>query len=993
MTEEEFKPQKVPSWVDRGRPSKASVPTPTPGRTLNVQPRDFPDAPSAPRQMRELAYQGQRNPFSQDYQDKSIFSGMDPFSLMNLQMSAILAAQQMGPINSPMEQWGHLNPNFVFQGGQVNMGYAPHAHEQEATMEGVGSAIELVESAQPHSSYNSAAPLPKPQLDLSAEEIDDIADKIFEDLSDEKKRQNYLHPPASLATTASSQNPPSPSPSKRPTLPARSPSSKVVDTIIPLSSPASPIASLNPPSAPRLMKLRDGKDISKSESAYLRSNTNSPQSAKKKTGYGRAEVRERQPGIPSRDVKRQDRARGNNRDGAKGRIGNGLLDRTVSGTSLQDETRYPTTGKQNNNGSGGRYTGEDDGRLESLVLSTRVHDTSSAPAFPDPWVRPPRSISAPMRDPFLNIDPHYRRNEGFILQEEHEQEVQRLTASDVDKNIFLRQGGTLGKWPAKKSQSMEANSQEHYNSRIQLEQKPRRQEKKDIKAKDKHFVRAQADSGVDTKDLLTTSGPKLGNANSEPIINPRPCRNAAMLFRAGGTTQHQKSRKALLGTEGSGGSNTSNIPSAVSPVVCGVSSSRAKEVSHYTMVPSSDLRARHEHELNALDEGITASDRHDVIRRHRAEWDDWHAALPFRQAASQEPRLGEDPKSGREEESMRAVVFDNSQTSEGTDEVSGLKKKKRIRPSRFIYLTSSELTARHPQQVSSQLKSASEKEKKELLRRQEDELVKCHNFQESQRQEEVNNGDLQTAEGVPAKRKAIEDAKDGGSKKLVRLNNSAAASPRPQNPLGLPIAPDDRLMAAAVSNGTILSRRQETAASKSVKAEHSSEKDVDMGALPAEVVTMSSAAEFDEVFKAVENSVAVLQSGASQGACFEGKTDDKESKGESNGVGCPAQSPGSAGSFRAFLVADQLATQALLTTQESKDSPSAQGSGVAQAIQMADAAPATEPSTSSPSIPAGDWILDSFLDSLFVGSLSTPPPASLEPAPSRDFKGLSCALS
>ena len=931
-----------------------------------------------------------------------MFLGMDPFSLVNLQMSAILAAHQMGPINSPMEQWGHLNPNFVFQGGQVDMGYAPQAYEQEVTMEGVGSAIEPDEFAQPHSPYNSAASLPKRQLNLSAEEIDDIADKIFEDLSDEKKRQSYLHPPANLATTAASQHPPSPAPSRRPTLPARSPSSRLVSTINPTSSPASPLASLNPPSAPRLMRLRDGKDISKSESAYLRSNTDSPQSAKKNTGQGRAEVREYLPGTPSKNAKRQDRAGGNNRHGAEGRIRNRLFARTGSGTSLQDETRYPKTGKQKDIGSGSKDKGQDDGRLESLVVSTLAQDASSATRFPNSRVRPPTSIPAPLRDPFLDFDPHrpdpstfeYRRNEEIILQEDHEKEVKRLTASDVDKNIFLGQGENLEKWPAKKTQSMEADVDEHHDSRTQLEQKPRRQEKnKNIQGRDKDLAKGHTDSSVDGRDLRRSSRTKLSNANSEPILNPRPYGNAAAIFEAGGTIQHQKSEKALLGTRGSGGSNTTKITNAVRPVVRGVSFSQPKESSHHTMLPSNELRARHEHELELLGEGVTVQEREEVTRRHRGEWDEWSAALPMRQAARQNIRRGENamPVRDETETGLRAIDYAGSQTSERVEEVSAptKKKKKRVRPCRFIYLTSSELTARHAQQLSSQLKSASEKEKKELLMKQEDELVKWHDFQVSQRQEQASEGDLQISAGDPAKRKAIEDAKEGRSKKLVRLNSSTAAVPRPQDQRRLLIAPRGQLTEAAVPDGAVLGDHRETAAPMSVvKMEHSPEEDIYMGDLPAKDITTKSLADLDGVLNAVGNSASPPQSGASRGGSFEGKTKDEELEGGSSGVGYGAQSPGSTRKALADIVAAQVSTQASQATRGPKASLTPQRPDVARTNQVEDVTPEIEPPTRSPPIPAGEWILDSFLD-----SLSTAPPASLEPAPSCQSKALSCVLS
>ncbi|PVH82349.1 hypothetical protein DL98DRAFT_530443 [Cadophora sp. DSE1049] len=1035
MVEEEDKPQKIPSWVDRGRAPKATLPTPAPGRAVNVNPRTPPNAPQAPRQMRQMresAQQGYQHQNAEAYQDM----GMVP-------------AQHMGPVIAPMEHWGHLNPNFVFPGGQIDLGYALQTQERQATMGDASpdvpvplsdtehlqhlrpaqihdrspdarqkrssilcsnsvarnkvvdddpfasTSIEPVQPAKPYSSHSSAVLLPKSQPNISAEEINDIADKISKELSDEKKRQSYLSPPIAAATALISQHPPAlptrptqptlPPPPMPPPLTTLPPSNQVLTTLNPIPAPPSPITSLNAPSAPKLMMLRNGRDISRAGSAYLRANSNSPQSVKKDTETEQYQLREKLPVPPSKDT--GGKARDGEHTRGEGAMQKKLPIRTASANKLEGDTRITRGETQKDVGSGNKHTSKDDGRLKSLMASTIAQ---APPDFLNPWVRPPGSISGPTRNPFLDFDPsapdpcvvERRRYEELAIQEKYKQEFQRLTESDVDKDRFMRRGGSAKDWPSKKSRQLEKLAKQHYKSRVGLERKHLKQDEEAIKAKDDHFVKVLADAGINIKDLRTTSGKEYRYAGTESSLPQRPSGDTTTNSKTGETMKHPKPQKTFLGIGGTGVASTTRPSTVLSTAFRDFSQGYPEETIHHIMLPSNDLWAPHERELRSLDEDTTAQEREEVIRRQRDEWDEWHAALPQRQAASREIGQDERTMSRREETNLRPVVYADTQTSEGAEESSGRKKKKRVRPNRYLKLTSSEIATRHADQISSLARGATEQEKRDILRKQENELIKWHAAQESQRQKEVKESNCLIPEGCPAKRKAIEGAEDGGSKKLVRLNSSAAVKPKAESsPLNVPVAPAFPFTRPAIPDGAVPSLNQEANGTTSVeKRERLVDEDTKMTDPSAEELNKMSVAEFNRVFGVVGNSAAFPQFGAPEQGSFEAETSGYMQ------VTTPIEARPVLQVREAMrppqtIHTIQASARGLQSSQSSGVSRTIQTAGAAHAAQLPQVTQAAGPRSTSPPIPAGEWILDNLLDSLPSASQSSPQPPPPQPGP------------
>ncbi|KAK0126862.1 hypothetical protein ONS95_008440 [Cadophora gregata] len=891
MAEEEQKPQKIPSWVDIRRPPKPTPPTPEQRLVPSANSRTPASASLELYHMRELGQPEHQHENAQTYSFMEMAPALHPLSLMNLQMSAILAAHHMG-IEAPIEQWGHLNPDFVSPNGNIGLGYGFNPQENQATTGGAdpaasvplvdteqlqqphlgqihdtipdgqqarpsaldadtvvetetvnddpftGTLIEGVQSTDPPNSPRASVSVPKRQPEISAEEIDAIADRIFEDLSDEVKRQTYLPPSTATATAGDlsavtiSTNLPNTGPPIPLGLPTLPPTSQTPDNFRLVTNTQEQKKTLDAPSAPRLMIQRNGRDISKAGSAYLRQDSISLQGDKKEDTEKRRHVLEKPLATPSRNFNGKFRVReGTKRHGEDQKEASlGSESRRISEHNTQDAQRQ----NQKDINSENKHTSKEDGRLKSLLASTIAEAPSSPSSVVSPWVRPSSDTLTPTHNPFLEFDPSRldscaaepRKGGEIALQEQHKQEFRRLTGSDGDKDVVTESGPSPEQWPEKKVVLHETVAEDSYESRVKMEQKHSRDDTN------------RANHGGDTV---------------------------------------------------------------------------------------------------------------------------------FREAST----------------SLRAEPYADNESTEASEAGLHRKKNRRVRPNQYLKLIGSELSTRHAFQLTCLPGGSTEKQKRELLRKQEDELVKWHAAQELLRHEVVERSRSKQAIQDPPKRKATcgtEVAEDEGRRKLVRANDSTARESRVRkapHEVSLILISDATVIVDGADENRIIIKPGEKSpiGTSDEKSEHVSSGYTDMTDVPMDDTRQESVADSKGILAVFENSIAFPQSRDPENSKFKDEYND--------GMHYPAPT----------------GVVEISRTREAMDSAEAFQTSVTpievQEARMTRTYESIESRSESPPIPGGEWILDNMLDSLPDSDGPRFPPAMASPqlSPARGLKKHSCVVS
>ncbi|KAG4444332.1 hypothetical protein IFR05_000206 [Cadophora sp. M221] len=1000
MVKEEEKPQRIPSWVDTQTPSRPpATPSKTPSRTPSGS-LPGPDVAFQQHQTNAMTwgdaaqYQQQMIPFFQHtmYMNPGSFM-MDQFSAhANMQRAAFMrvsADAARGIAVPPMHQWGHLNPNFDF--GELQVGHcAEMENENDGEVEG-GSALD---------------------------EADAFLDKISEDLLHEKKRSRDL--PVAAAKPISL--------TPKQSLLAQK---KAMASPNPISIPTGPRP--RPPSAPRLMRLRNGWDISQEETVLLRENTKppQPQSAKQASGHENHQGRGVLPVIPPKRIKNVGVAE--EKLGTKLPLKPTLVDMSGSchrGTgeitgidsgrniprdnskmhvkdNLNEASKEPPSGPRGTHkavGQNSQNPPNPEARQQSMVVSSTTQEVPSSSHASTSLASQLGSISIPANhpNPFFTIDFHEPSKQVNKQRENHERLLANRHGLDFNKIIEYENNGIQSKDKRElpdirgleKSKMLEKMGDDHWRDRVELEKKQVEKEKEDGRAGCVEFMKMLKIGGmVDIEEVRRRKGLRGVTAGVRLVLTQ------------GGTEQTDgKGRDEDILVEGSivqrgrevsSGAGGLDVSTPGAPgMECRVDPRNAV---HHTLLLISALRCRHKREWRWLDENTTAQERAEVARRHRDEWDEWHAALPLREAVSR--RGGEEKGTQGHGGGGRSRGVVGERRDVNTPERGGYRDKGRsdgrgdpssyVRP---VQISCSALYKRHAHEMASLNPSTTEQEKRDILRRQEGQLVEWHEAEMLKRQMTHDGGLEQGPRVTPAKgkRKAVDDAEGGVRRKIGRTNEFIAvdaevpvASPEASTIKPLPnvavgcshthIASHDKGVTSARSPDTTKDPVTGGIDTKESLSESLSER--------AEKTLIN---EFDKIFKPVGGSGIVSQDGALSDSNLGTKELDTPIQMQATD---PVEIPGSVETPLAI----QIPSQAIQSSQTSKG---AQTPSVASETQSPQTQQAAEPADSSPPIAQGAWILDSFLGSLAVAPADVPEASEVsKPSSPTRFKRMSCVVS